>query len=59
MSPGITTRIEPEATLKEKQAYQDGFEAGKACVNRELKRLIKTLSEKETGETSSGTFQVQ
>jgi hypothetical protein len=55
MAPGISTRIEPEATLKEKQAYADGFEAGKACIRQELKQLIKSLDHNDPF-LSSGTF---
>ena len=45
MSPGI--RIEPDDTIKERQAYREGFEAGKASLRAELMALIRSLPDKQ------------
>lgn len=56
MSPG-TISIEPDTSNQLKQAYKDGFEAGKASIRRELKELLNTLNEKEPQtHTSSSTY---
>lgn len=56
MSPSIMT--EPEATEQFKQGYKEGYEAGKACLRKELKQLIKQMSDKEpyVTHTSSGLY---
>lgn len=54
MIPNIYT--EPEATLQFQQGYKEGYEAGKASIKKELKHLIKTLSDKEPYVTNSATI---
>lgn len=54
MTPG-TILTEPERTNEFKQGYQEGFEAGKACLRQELKGLLKSLSDKEVFVTASAT----
>lgn len=54
MSPGII-RPEPESSNALKQAYKDGFEAGKASLKRELQLLIKSLPDIKTEMVSSST----
>jgi len=58
MSPNILT--EPERTNEFKQGYQEGFEAGKACIKKELKELIKSMKDIESLQTStsSSTFNI-
>jgi len=46
MTPGIM-RIEPDETLRERQAYKEGFEAGKASLRAELMALVKSLPNKQ------------
>jgi hypothetical protein len=40
----------------EKQAYIEGYEAGKAALRQELKALITTLNEKHAYSTYASTY---
>lgn len=55
MTPGFP-RVEPETTNAEKQAFREGYEAGRASIRRELKDLIATLDSKEAYVASTSTF---
>ena len=53
---GISFLTEPERSRELKQAYKDGYEAGKAVLRSELKALIAKLPDKQVFTETSSTF---